>query len=127
MFSVARGTRVVFCNFYCFLYYQTETFLWILWLTSGEGFQPWGLPTGILWYRNSNGNKASNGSKHYNEGLISQQYSLRKINELFCEKGLLTLIASDNIVRLAPPLIITNKEVDKAIEIMKKVLEKIND
>ena len=58
---------------------------------------------------------------------IKMRTSNKKINELFCEKGLLTLIASDNIVRLAPPLIITNKEVDKAIEIMKKVLENVND
>ena len=57
---------------------------------------------------------------------IKMRTSNKKINELFCEKGLLTLIASDNIVRLAPPLIITNKEVDKAIEIMKKVLENMN-
>ena len=57
---------------------------------------------------------------------IKMRTSNKKINELFCEKGLLTLIASDNIVRLAPPLIITNKEVDKAIEIMKKVLEDMN-
>ena len=57
---------------------------------------------------------------------IKMRTSNKKINELFFEKGLLTLIASDNIVRLAPPLIITNKEVDKAIEIMKKVLENMN-
>ena len=57
---------------------------------------------------------------------IKMRTSNKKINELFFEKGLLTLIASDNIVKLAPPLIITNKEVDKAIEIMKKVLENMN-
>ena len=45
---------------------------------------------------------------------IKTRTNNKKINELFCEKGLLTIIASDNIVRLAPPLIITNKEVDKA-------------
>ena len=57
---------------------------------------------------------------------IKTRTSNKKINELLCENGLLTIIASDNIVRLAPPLIITNNEVDKAVEIIKKVLENIN-
>ena len=50
-----------------------------------------------------------------------------KISELFAEKGLLTIPANDNVVRLAPPLIITDQEVDKAIEIIKKTLNKSND
>ena len=49
------------------------------------------------------------------------------INELFTENGLLTITANDNVIRLSPPLIITNKEVDEAIKIIQKVLRDIND
>ena len=49
-----------------------------------------------------------------------------KISELFAAKGLLTVPADDNVVRLMPPLIITNDEIDQAIEIIKKVLQDIN-
>ena len=49
-----------------------------------------------------------------------------KICELMTEEGLLTIPADDNVVRLAPPLVITNKEVDKAIKIIKKVLIDLN-
>ena len=50
-----------------------------------------------------------------------------KICELLTEKGLLTVPASDNIVRLTPPLIITSDEVDQAIEIINNVIKEIND
>lgn len=38
------------------------------------------------------------------------------------EKGLLTLVAGDNVLRLLPPLIVTEAEIDQAIGIMKEVL-----
>jgi len=57
---------------------------------------------------------------------IKTKTSNFKICELFAEKGLLTIPANDNVVRLAPPLIITNQEVDKAIEIIKKSLNSNN-
>ena len=55
-----------------------------------------------------------------------------KINNMkFCvalEKNkLLTIPASDNVIRLAPPLIITKKDVDKAIIIINKTLKELND
>ena len=40
---------------------------------------------------------------------------------------LLTIPASDNVIRLAPPLIITKKDVDKAIIIINKTLKELND
>ena len=40
---------------------------------------------------------------------------------------LLTVPANDNIIRLTPPLIITNDEVDQAIEIIHNVIKEIND
>ena len=49
------------------------------------------------------------------------------MNSLLIERGLLTILANDNIVRLAPPLIITNDEVDQAIEIINNVIKEIND
>ena len=39
----------------------------------------------------------------------------------------LTIPANDNIVRLTPPLIITNDEVDQAIEIINNVIKGIDD
>ena len=40
------------------------------------------------------------------------------ISKLFLENGLLTVPASDNVIRLAPPLIIKKKHVDEAIQII---------
>lgn len=39
------------------------------------------------------------------------------------EKGLLTVAAADNVVRILPPLIITKKDVDEAIVILKNAIE----
>ena len=41
------------------------------------------------------------------------------------ENNLLTVPAADNILRLAPPLIVKYKEIDKSILIIKKVLGNI--
>ena len=48
-----------------------------------------------------------------------------EINKIFVSNGLLTIPANDNIVRLAPPLIISKDNVDEAIDIIKKVLKEI--
>ena len=48
-----------------------------------------------------------------------------KVNKLFEEHGLLTIPASDNVVRLSPPLIINKQDVDKAIQIINKALRVI--
>ena len=58
---------------------------------------------------------------------IKTKTNNQKICELLIEKGLLTIPANDNIVRLTPPLIITNDEVDQAIEIINNVIKEIND
>ena len=50
-----------------------------------------------------------------------------EINKIFVSNGLLTIPANDNIVRLAPPLIISKNNVDEAIDIIKKVLQKLNE
>ena len=44
------------------------------------------------------------------------------INKLFETQGLLTIPASDNVIRLSPPLIINNHDVDIAIQIIRKAL-----
>ena len=49
------------------------------------------------------------------------------ISKIFVSNGLLTIPASDNIVRLAPPLIISKDNVDEAIDILKKVLKRLNE
>ena len=50
-----------------------------------------------------------------------------KIIELLIKEGLLTLPASDNIIRIAPPLIVTYSDVEKAVSIIKKILQNLND
>ena len=47
-----------------------------------------------------------------------------EISKNFAFNGLLTIPASDNIIRLAPPLIISKKNVNEAIKIIRKVLKK---
>ena len=46
-----------------------------------------------------------------------------EISNLFEAHGLLTIPASDNVVRLSPPLIINKHDVDYAIQIIKKAIE----
>lgn len=43
------------------------------------------------------------------------------INKLI-ENGLLVLSAGKNVIRFLPPLVITYDEIDKGLEILKKVL-----
>ena len=50
-----------------------------------------------------------------------------KFNKLLTKNGLLTILAGENITRLAPPLNITYKEVDKAVNVIEKVLRDLND
>jgi len=50
-----------------------------------------------------------------------------KFVDLLAQNYLLTIPAGDNITRLIPPLVITKKEVDKAIKIITKVIKEIND
>ena len=48
-----------------------------------------------------------------------------KIIKLLTSRGLLTVAASDNVIRLAPPLIVKKKEVDQAIKIIADVLKSV--
>ena len=50
-----------------------------------------------------------------------------EINLAFKKNKLLSIVASDNIVRLAPPLIVTKDEIDKAIYLIDKTFEEKND
>ena len=45
-----------------------------------------------------------------------------KINELLTKNGLLCVPASENIIRLAPPLIVSREQIDEAIQIIKNSL-----
>ena len=47
------------------------------------------------------------------------------ISNLLRQKKLLTVPAGDNIIRLAPPLIINKKHVDEAIKILNETFEKL--
>ena len=75
--------------------------------------------------------------KNYNEieevrgaglllGIKTRKNNL-EIIKFFTKNGLLTVPADDNIIRLAPPLIILKKEVDEAIDIIEKTLQEIDD
>ena len=59
-------------------------------------------------------------------GFITKTDNI-EINKIFVSNGLLTNPANDNILRLAPPLIISKNNVDEAIDIIKKVLQKLNE
>ena len=47
------------------------------------------------------------------------------ISNLFKQNKLLTVPAGDNVIRLAPQLIINKKHVDEAIRILNKTFEKL--
>ena len=59
-------------------------------------------------------------------GIKTKQNNL-KVSKLFMENGLLTIPAGDNVIRIAPPLIINKENVAEAISIMRKGLNLIND
>ena len=70
---------------------------------------------------NNQKNQVSSGLYFYsliNEFGIKTKKNNQKICDLLIEKGLLTVPANDNIVRLAPPLIITRQEVDQALSLI---------
>ena len=50
-----------------------------------------------------------------------------EINLALKRNKLLSVLADDNVVRLAPPLIVTKDEIDKAINIIDKTFEENND
>tara|TARA_B100002051_G_scaffold264012_1_gene288332 strand:- start:766 stop:1944 length:1179 start_codon:yes stop_codon:yes gene_type:complete len=58
---------------------------------------------------------------------IKTKISNIEFSEKLREKKLLNVPAADNTIRLAPPLIVSYKEIDKSISIIKKVLSKYND
>jgi acetylornithine/N-succinyldiaminopimelate aminotransferase len=47
------------------------------------------------------------------------------ISNLLRKNKLLTVPAGDNVIRLAPPLIINKKHVDEAIKILNETFEKL--
>tara|TARA_B100000700_G_scaffold331327_1_gene463180 strand:+ start:3442 stop:4623 length:1182 start_codon:yes stop_codon:yes gene_type:complete len=49
------------------------------------------------------------------------------LSKALIKNKLLNVPASDNVIRLVPPLIISNQEVDKAIKIIEFTLKEIND
>lgn len=48
-----------------------------------------------------------------------------KINNLFIKNGLLCVPAADNIIRLSPPIIATQNEINEALQIIEKTLKEI--
>ena len=48
-----------------------------------------------------------------------------EINNLFTKNALLCIPASDNVIRIAPPLTITLKEIDEGLQIIEKTLEEL--
>ena len=43
-----------------------------------------------------------------------------------CKKGLIIGAVSGNVIRVAPPLVITKEEADESLDIMEKVLTSLN-
>ena len=58
---------------------------------------------------------------------IKTKIENNKFNDLLTKNGLLCITASDNIVRLAPPLIVEKNEIDEALQIIEKTIKEIND
>jgi len=58
------------------------------------------------------------------KGIKLKKENTEFLNELFQEK-LLAVKASDNVVRLLPPLIVTKDEINKAVIIIEKICEKL--
>ena len=57
-------------------------------------------------------------------GIKLKSDNVKFLNELF-EHKMLAVKASENVVRLLPPLIVKEKEIDEAISIIEKVCEKL--
>ena len=56
---------------------------------------------------------------------IKTKSSNLKINKLLEKNGLLCVPASDNIIRLAPPLIINKNEIDEGLQIINKTFKNL--
>tara|TARA_B100001287_G_C22670948_1_gene525254 strand:- start:465 stop:1637 length:1173 start_codon:yes stop_codon:yes gene_type:complete len=54
---------------------------------------------------------------------IKTKFNNLEFSKKLIQKNLLNVPAADNTIRLAPPLIVTYKEIDKSIEIIKSVLQ----
>ena len=50
----------------------------------------------------------------------------KTFQNMLLENGLLTIATAGNILRILPPLIVTKQEIDKSIEIIKKVCSEIH-
>ena len=55
-------------------------------------------------------------------GIVVEPDAVKAIMNGCREKGLLVLKSGDNVVRLAPPLVISKKEIDAGIAILETVL-----
>lgn len=58
---------------------------------------------------------------------LATAHSLNLIIDRLAEKGVLVLRAGKNVLRLLPPLIITEKEIEYGIKIIREVLEEENE
>ena len=54
-------------------------------------------------------------------GIKTRSNNLQ-INKSLTKNGLLCVPAADNIIRIAPPLIISKKEIEEGLQIIKKTL-----
>ncbi len=83
-----------------------------------------------LWYELKNLQKKYNEIEEVRGAGLLLGIKTKTQNIKFCkmlsEKGLLTVPAGDNVIRLAPPLIINKKECKIAINIIKKVMDTQN-
>ena len=59
-------------------------------------------------------------------GLKTKKNNI-EVNKCLIKNKLLTVTASDNIIRLAPPLIVEKQDIDKALNIIDKTLKELND
>ena len=60
-------------------------------------------------------------NSHEFESWFSNSHEFEKLKK----NKLLSVPAADNTIRLAPPLIVTNKDIDKSISIINNVLREM--
>ena len=64
-------------------------------------------------------NKTIKSEKEWKDCLTPEEYKILR------EKGLLVVPASNNVIRLLPPLNITKKEAQKAIDIINEAVNEL--
>ena len=56
---------------------------------------------------------------------LADRFETRQVVDFVRERGLLTVAAGENVVRMAPPLIIGRAEIDEAVALLRAAAEEL--